>query len=552
MNTRFLLITFIVLVSCDKQLSTSKKSLSFTNVTVNAGLADFKHVSGAIGDKWFPESMGSGCGFIDYDSDGWVDILLVGGGDWTSKSGDLSPALYLYKNNKDGTFTNVTYESGLGEINTYGFGVCVADYDNDNDQDFFFTTIWNNYLFRNDNGSFTDVSQGSGLEKDSLWSTTSIFFDANKDGFLDLFVGSYVDWSPDNDIWCTLDGTTKNYCTPELYNGVASRFYQNNGDGTFSDKTEAAGFLPSPGKMLGASELDFNNDGWPDLAIASDTQRDLLYLNNGNGTFDEIGAISGIAYDENGRARAGMGIDVGVIDNTEKETIFVGNFSKEMISVFRHSNGNFFEDISTISKIGRPSLMTLTFGLFLLDIDLDGDLDLYTANGHVQIGIEETQDGIFYREPSHLFINDGNGLFKDVVPLIGGPLSTPIVGRGAAYADYDNNGTLDILVTENNGPAHLIKNNNHNNYLRVKIKSINSNRNGIGTKLIAITKGGRMIRKVKTGSSFMSHSETTITFGLGDNQVVDSLYVYWPNNKVDIFLDIESSQEILLVDGNEN
>ena len=552
MNPRFLLITFLVLVSCDKQLSTSKKSLSFTNVTVNAGLADFKHVSGAIGDKWFPESMGSGCGFIDYDSDGWIDILLVGGGDWTSKSGNLSPALYLYKNNKDGTFTNVTYESGLDEINTYGFGICVADYDNDNDQDFFFTTIWNNYLFRNDNGSFTDVSEGSGLEKDSLWSTTSIFFDANKDGFLDLFVGSYVDWSPDNDIWCTLDGTTKNYCTPELYSGVASRFYQNNGDGTFSDKTEAAGFLPSPGKMLGASELDFNNDGWPDLAIASDTQRDLLYLNNGNGTFDEIGAISGIAYDENGRARAGMGIDVGVIDNTEKETIFVGNFSKEMISVFRHSNGNFFEDISAISKVGRPSLMTLTFGLFLLDIDLDGDLDLYTANGHVQIGIEETQDGIFYREPSHLFINDGNGVFKDVVPLIGGPLSTPIVGRGAAYADYDNNGTLDILVTENNGPAHLIKNNNHNNYLRVKIKSINSNRNGVGTKLIAITKDGRMIRKVKTGSSFMSHSETTITFGLGDNQAVDSLYVYWPNNKMDIFLDVESSQEILLVDSNEN
>ena len=434
MNPRFLLITFLVLVSCDKQLSTSKKSLSFTNVTVNAGLADFKHVSGAIGDKWFPESMGSGCGIIDYDSDGWIDILLVGGGDWTSKSGNLSPALYLYKNNKDGTFTNVTYESGLGEINTYGFGICVADYDNDNDQDFFFTTIWNNYLFRNDNGSFTDVSEGSGLEKDSLWSTTSIFFDANKDGFLDLFVGSYVDWSPDNDIWCTLDGTTKNYCTPELYSGVASRFYQNNGDGTFSDKTEAAGFLPSPGKMLGASELDFNNDGWPDLAIASDTQRDLLYLNNGNGTFDEIGAISGIAYDENGRARAGMGIDVGVIDNTEKETIFVGNFSKEMISVFRHSNGNFFEDISAISKVGRPSLMTLTFGLFLLDIDLDGDLDLYTANGHVQIGIEETQDGIFYREPSHLFINDGNGVFKDVVPLIVGPLSTPIVGRGAAVS----------------------------------------------------------------------------------------------------------------------
>ena len=554
MTKRFLIVSLIALFSCEKHPSSSndKLQLSFTDITEKAGLSDFKHVSGAIGDKWFPESMGSGCGFIDYNSDGWIDILLVGGGDWQSKPSAPSPALFLYKNNRDGTFKNVTYESGLGEISTYGFGVCVADYDNDSDQDFFFTTIWNNYLLRNDNGRFIDVSAGSGLEKDSLWSTTAIFFDANKDGFVDLFVGSYVDWSPENDIWCTLDGNTKNYCTPELYNGISSRFYQNNGDGTFIDKTEAAGFLPSPGKMLGVAELDFNNDGWPDLAVASDTQRDLLYKNNGNGTFNEIGAISGVAYDENGRARAGMGIDVAVIDKSEKETIFVGNFSKEMISVFRHSNGNFFDDISAISKIGRPSLMTLTFGLFLLDIDLDGDLDLYTANGHVQIGIEETQDGIFYREPSHLFLNDGNGIFSDIVPFIGGPLSAPIVGRGAAYADYDNNGTLDILVTENNGPVHLIRNNNINNYLRVKIKSVNSNRDGIGTKLIAITKDNRMIRKVKTGSSFMSHSETTITFGLGNNQKVDSLYVYWPNNKTDIFLDIQSSQEILIVEEKIN
>jgi len=544
----------IVLLSCEKPITDSSKkpSLSFTDVTENAGLGGFKHVSGSIGDKWFPESMGSGCGFIDYNSDGWVDILLVGGGSWPSKSAPPYPSLFLYENNKDGTFKNVTSEAGLGEIYTYGFGVCIADYDNDDDDDFFFTTIWSNYLFRNDNGVFINVSNDSGLGKDSLWSTTSIFFDANKDGYLDLFVGSYVDWSPSNDIWCTLDGSTKNYCTPELYNGTASLFYQNNGDGTFSNKTKAAGFLPSPGKMLGASELDFNNDGWPDLAIASDTQRDLLYQNNGDGTFNEIGAISGVAYDENGRARAGMGIDVGVIDKSGKETIFVGNFSKEMISVFRHSNGQFFEDISAISKVGRPSLMTLTFGLFLLDVDLDGDLDLYTANGHVQMGIEETQDGIFYREPSHLFLNDGEGVFSDIVPLIGGPLSKPIVGRGAAYADYDNNGTLDILVTENNGPVHLIRNNNLNNYLRVKIKSLYSNRNGIGTKLIATTKENRMIRKVKTGSSFMSHSETTITFGLGNNQMVDSLYVYWPNNKIDIFLDIQSSQEIVIVEENTN
>ena len=426
----------------------------------------------------------------------------------------------------------------------------MADYDNDDDDDFFFTTIWQNHLFRNDGGTFTNVSLGSGLEKDLLWSTTAIFFDADQDGWVDLYVGSYVDWSPENDIWCTLDGNTKNYCTPELYNGVPSRFYLNNGDGTFTDKTEWAGFLPSPGKMLGAAELDFNNDGWPDLAVASDTQRDLLYVNNGNGTFKEIGAVSGMAYDENGRARAGMGIDAGVVDNSGKETIFVGNFSKEMISVFRHQSGNFFEDRAALSKIGRPSLMTLTFGLFLFDAELDGDLDLFTANGHVQIGIEHTQDGIYYREPSHLFLNDGDGHFFDIVPSIEGPLAKPIVGRGASYSDYDKNGTLDILVTENNGPVHLFRNdNNKNNFLRVNVKSTTGNRNGLSTKLVGITKNNRMVRRVKTGSSFMSHSETTVTFGLGSEETLDSLYIYWPNGSMERFHNIHGGKEVNITEG---
>ena len=280
----FVVIIFIACESKQPASTNNELIINFTDVTASAGLADFRHVTGAIGDKWFPESMGSGGGFIDYNGDGWSDILLVGGGTWPGKSAVGTPALFLYHNNQDGTFENVTAVAGLADLHTYGFGITVADYDNDDDDDFFFTTIWQNHLFRNDGGTFTNVSLGSGLEKDLLWSTTAIFFDADQDGWVDLYVGSYVDWSPENDIWCTLDGNTKNYCTPELYNGVPSRFYLNNGDGTFTDKTEWAGFLPSPGKMLGAAELDFNNDGWPDLAVASDTQRDLLYVNNGDGT----------------------------------------------------------------------------------------------------------------------------------------------------------------------------------------------------------------------------------------------------------------------------
>ena len=549
---KIIIIGYVIFISCDKikPVVSSTNQISFTEVTKYAGLADFRHITGAAGDKWFPESMGSGGGFIDYNGDSWPDILLVSGGVWPEKNKTVIPALKLYRNNQDGTFSDVTASTGLADLHTYGFGITVADYDNDDDQDFFFTTIWQNHLFRNDGGSFVDVTAKSGLGKDSLWSTSAIFFDADLDGWADIYVGSYVDWSPENDIWCTLDGITKNYCTPELFNGVPSRFYHNNGNGTFTDQTEQAGFLPAPGKMLGAAELDFNNDGWPDLAVASDTQRDLLYINNGNGTFDEIGTISGMAYDENGRAKAGMGIDVGVVDGSKKETIFVGNFSKEMISVFRHQSDVFFEDRSALSKIGRPSLMTLTFGLFLFDAELDGDLDLFTANGHVQIGIEQTQDGIYYRQPSHLFLNDGSGHFADIVPIIGGALSKTIVGRGAAYADYDKNGTVDILVTENGGPAHLYRNDNHlNNFLRINIKSINGTRDGLGTKLVGITKNMSMERRVKTGSSFMSHSETTVTFGLGNAEKLDSLYIYWPDGTKEIFNNINGGQEINIIEG---
>ena len=547
------IISIMIFIGCEKKQIASNElpQIKFTDITVSAGLAGFRHETGAVGDKWFPESMGSGGGFIDYNGDGWEDILLTGGGVWSDKKDNMHPALYLYSNNQDGTFSDVTESAGLSNIQTYGFGVTVADYDNDNDQDFFFTTIWQNYLFRNDGGIFTDVSVGSGLEKDSLWSTTSIFIDGDQDGWVDLFVGSYVDWSPKNDIWCTTDGYKKDYCTPELYNGIPSRYYRNNGDGTFIDFTEKAGFLPSPGKMLGAAEMDFNKDGWPDLAVASDTQRDLLYMNNGNGTFSEIGSISGFAYDENGRARAGMGIDAGVVDKSGKETIFVGNFSKEMIGVFRYDSGKFFEDRAAVSKIGRPSLMTLTFGLFLFDVDLDGDLDLFTANGHVQVGIELTQDGIYYRQPCHLFINDGEGHFIDIVPKLGGPLAKPIVGRGAAFADFDKNGTLDVLVTENGGSVHLYRNDTKlNNYIRINVKSISSNRDGLSTKLVAITKSKRMERSVRTGSSFMSQSEKTVTFGLGSNNTIDSLFVYWPNGLTELYENIPSNQEITVLEQN--
>ena len=524
----------------------------FAEMATTAGLGEFRHVTGANGDKWFPESMGSGGGFIDYNGDGWMDVLLVGGGVWPKEKERKVPGLWLYRNNGNDTFTNVTAEAGLGNIVAYGFGISAADFDNDGDQDFYFTTLNENMLFRNDGGKFSEIGKTAGVTGGKVWSSSAIFFDADRDGWLDLYVGNYVDWSPENDLWCTLDGKTKSYCTPELYKGIPGRFYHNNGNGTFSDKTEAAGFVNSPGKTLGMAELDYNRDGWPDLAVSNDTQRNLLYKNNGNGTFTEIAAMSGVAYDENGRARAGMGIDAGIVDQSGEETIFVGNFSKEMVAVFRYTGeSDLFLDRAASSKIGRPSLLTLTFGLFLFDFDLDGDLDLFASNGHVQEDIEITQDGITYREPPHLFMNNGDGFFTDEAPKIGGVLTQPIVGRGAACADYDRDGDLDILVTENGGPVHLWRNdlNSRHHFLRVHLQGQKTNRDAIGARLVAVADTLRMERRIRTGSSFLASLEKAATFGLGQAAKLDSLSVYWPSGRVDRFAEIKVDREVLLVEG---
>ncbi len=533
--------------------SSAGPSFYFEDITQTAGLDAFEHVTGATGDKYFPEAMGAGAAFIDYNSDGWQDILLVGGGNWTENTADPVPALWLYQNRGDATFELVTEAAGLGNLTAYGYGLTVGDYDNDGDEDIYFTTLGPNYLFENRGGVFVDVSAKANAQAGATWSTTPVFFDADLDGWLDLYVGNYVDWSTEKDIFCTLDGTTKSYCTPELYTGLPSRFLRNNGDGTFSDETEAAGFLPSPGKMLGAAVFDYNDDHWPDLVVASDTQPDLLYKNNGDGTFKELGALSGLAYDENGRARAGMGIDTGVIDGSGRHSVFVGNFSKEMIAVFGHVGGDLFVDRAAASQIGRPSLMTLTFGLFLFDPDMDGDLDLFAANGHVQQEIAVTQDGITYAQPPHLFLNNGAGKFTDAASDIGGVLTQPLVGRGAAYADIDRDGDLDILITENGGKAHLWRNEQSATpaWVRVKVEGSTVNKSGLGTRLVAYTNGKGQERWIRGGSSFMAQHEQVATWGFGAEQaMVDSLVVVWPGGETQRFEGLPTNQEWQVVQGS--
>ncbi len=532
------------------------RPVAFSDITVQAGLGGFKHENGAFGAKWFPEPMGSGGGFIDYDGDGWQDILLVAGGTWPGHSDKRVPALYLYRNNGDGTFSQTTDEAGLSEVSTYGFGITVADYDNDGDQDFFLTTLYENMLFRNDNNIFSEVGKETGVANESTLSTSALFFDADRDGWLDLYVGNYTDWSPETDVWCSFEGE-KGYCTPELYDGVPSRFYRNNGDGTFTDMTEKAGFLPAPGKTLGIAEHDFNKDGWPDLAVANDLVRNLLYENNRDGTFSEKGMASGMAFDETGKARAGMGIDAGIVDGSGEVSIFIGNFQNEMIGVYRYMGNGFFMDRAALSKIGRVSLQFLTFGLFLFDVDLEGDLDLLTVNGHIQIEIESNEHEFEFRQLPQIYLNRGNGIFDLVTPKEGSVLATPIVGRGAAYADYDRDGDLDILITENAGPAHLWRNElsvgsfrENQNFLRVGLKGQESNRDGIGSIITIVMGGRKMSQRVRTGSSYLSQSEKIATFGLGDVTTVDSLRIEWPSGRIDHFEKLNSNQEISITEGS--
>jgi enediyne biosynthesis protein E4 len=527
--------------------------IAFTDVTEASGLGAFRHETGAFGQKWFPESMGSGCGFIDYNNDGWLDIVLVGGGVWPGHSDkDWVRPLWLYRNNGDGTFTDVTDEAGLGKLSAYALGVTAADYDNDGYEDLYVTTLWKNILLRNNgDGTFTDVTAKAGVAGDSLWSSSAIFFDADGDGDLDLFVGNYVYWTPETDLWCSLDEKTKGYCTPEAYTGIPPYFFRNNGDGTFTDESRKAGFVPAPGKTLGVAETDYNHDGCPDLYVANDTQPDQLYRNNCDGTFTDIGLISGVAYDENGKARAGMGNDAGVVDTTGQVSLFVGNFSKEMIGVYRYIGNDLFIDRAAVSKIGRASLQTLTFGLFLFDVDRDGDLDLFAANGHVQDEIERVQDGITYAQPPHLFLNDGYGFFEDVAPKVGGVLAQPIVARGACYGDFNRDGLVDILVTENSGRAHLWRNDTQGagHYLRVQLVGTQSHPQGISSQVVVRIGPRRLEQRVRTGGSYLAVSEKTLTFGLGAARRVDAVEVRWASGLQETFGPFDADQEVRLIEG---
>jgi len=522
--------------------------IEYTDVTATAGI-HFKHNSGAFGKKYLPETMGNGGCFLDYDNDGWQDILLVNSTSWPDQKAGKT-VMALYHNNKDGTFADVTRQAGLA-VETYGLGCAIGDYDNDGNVDIYITSVGANHLFRNlGNGKFADVTGKAGVG-DPGFSTSAAWFDYDKDGKLDLFVCNYVDWSIEKDQYCSLDGKNKSYCTPQAYKGQSSTLYHNKGNGTFENVTQKAGLQDPTSKALGVALLDYDNDGWLDLFVANDTEPNKLYRNNHNGTFTDNAVAAGVAFSEAGTARAGMGVDAADYDQTGRQSLVIGNFTNESMSLYRNDGSGLFNDEAGTSGIGKMSAQSLTFACFFFDYDLDGLLDIFAANGHVSDDISVVQPNVKYAQPPHLFHNKGKSKFEEISPKLGRALQRAIVGRGAAYGDFDNDGDLDLLIMANNGPARLLRNDNanQNDMLRVKLVGTASNRDGIGARVqLKSSKGAREYEMVKTGSSYLSQSEMMLTFGLGkpeDDRVL-SLEINWPSGQRQSIGDIKPNQTLTI------
>ena len=519
--------------------------VQFTDVTEAAGIR-FRHYKGETGKRYLPETIGSGVAVLDFDQDGWMDLFFVNG--WRLEGGTPEGAgSVLFRNLGDGTFTDVTREAGL-EVHAYGMGAAAGDYDNDGFPDLYVTILGLNRLYRNNgDGTFANVSVDAGVG-DPSWGASAAWLDADNDGKLDLFVTNYVRWSPSQDQRCGYGPGVKHYCTPEIFTGDTSRLFRNLGGGRFRDVTREAGLFNPSGKALGVALWDFDGNGLMDLVVAEDTQPDKIYLNRGGFRFEEVGTRNGFGFSESGQARAGMGVDVADADNDGRGVVAVTNFSYEGIGFYRWGSDLNFIDQAVPAGIGQPSLLTLGFGLLFLDYDLDGWQDLLAINGHIDDLVETVQTRLTYRQRPLLFRNRRDGRFLPMGGEAGPALDQAYAGRGAAAIDYDNDGDLDLVVTENGGPAHLLRNQggNRNHWLRIRLVGNASNRDGIGA-LVTVKSGSTTQRRYRrSGSSYLSESDPRLTFGLGDATQVDRLEVRWPSGATQVLEEVPAGRLLVV------
>jgi len=517
--------------------SIGSPDVHFTDVTTAAGLK-FTHHNGAAGKKYLPETMGSGVAFADLDGDGWPDIVLLNCKDWQPKPGKKWLSA-IYRNNHNGTFTDVIAQSGF-DIEMFAMGVAIADYDNDGRPDIYITAWNGDHLFHNEgNWKFRDVTAASGIHNQSF-GTSAAWLDYDRDGKADLFVANYIQWTPKTDLWCSLDGATKSYCTPESSKGASAKLFHNLGNGKFEDVSQKSGIADPTSKSLGVAVLDYNNDGWPDLFIANDTQPNKLFRNNKNGTFTEEGVSAGVAFGEDGVARGAMGVDAADYDRSGRQHLLVGNFSNQMLGLYHNEGSGLFVDEAPSSSVGRASLLSLTFGVFFFDYDLDGYPDIFAANGHTEEEIERIQPKVKFREPPLLFHNQGGRKFDNVSTKVGTDFSKPILARGAAYADFDRDGDLDILIGTNDGPAYLYRNDggNRNRWLTVRLTGTKSNRSALGAVVRLESASGKQSAMVRSGSGYLSQSDLALTFGLAHDDKVTALSVEWPSGTKQRFINL--------------
>ncbi len=572
--------------------------IRFSDVTHSSGIG-FRHHTGGFGLKLLPETMGSGVAWIDYDGDGYPDLFLVNGRDWTPAevsayihhNGHRDAEKYhfpippapphhrstgaLYHNNRDGTFTDVTKASGL-DIEMQGMGVAVGDYDNDGKPDLYVTGYGRNYLFHNQGqGHFQEVAAQAGVQ-DHGFSTSAMWIDYDRDGKLDLFVCHYLNWTPQTQVGTYTKMGERVFDSPEQYLGEPSRLFHNEGGGKFSDVSKRAGILgqgagakafQAKSKGLGVALCDYNNDDWPDIVVANDREPNFLFRNNKDGTFTEVGTRAGLSYSPRGVPRAGMGIDVADVDGSNRESVVITNFSNEMIGLYRNI-GSSFVDVAPSSEIGMVSQPFLGFGCVFMDVDNDGWLDIMVANGHVNDLIEKKYGPReTYAERLLLFRNQSQVLepgapeqpggalaasrqrFKEIGQQSGEGLGVPLVGRGLACADFNLDGAQDVLVTSNNGPPRLLRNDSRttprNNVVRVELQGTKSNRSGIGALVWAETGDRSLRRRVHSGSSYLSQNELPLTLGLGHSNL-EQLVVRWPSGKLQKFTNLPSNSSLLI------
>ncbi len=538
----------------------SAGTVKFTEVAAKVGI-DFHHENGAHGKKNMPETVGSGVAFLDYDNDGWQDILIVNGTNWPGDP-PKHTTLHLYHNNGNGTFTDVTKQSGLG-IEVYGMGVAVGDYDNDGYEDVFITAIGANHLFHNNgNGTFTDVTSNAGVAGVPVsntplkwkWSSSAAWFDYDNDGKLDLLVCQYVKWSPELNQWCGHNGV-RGYCPPNTFEGTHLTLYHNDGNGKFRDVTREMGLMDiSPGKSFGIAMADFNGDGWLDIAITNDTWANFLLINEKGKHFSEKGVESGIATGEAGHYRAGMGIDTADIRNTGKFALMIGNFADEGLSLFEKEASApndllLFSDTSHQAGLAEPSLTYLTFGLFFFDYDLDGWQDAVTADGHVDDIVGTYNSMVTFKERPMLFHNEHNGTFKEVG--LACDLTDKLVARGAACGDFDNDGDLDIAMVDNGGQFRLFRNDrsNSNHWIRFRTEGIRSNRDGVGALIRVTANGTVQSQYVHSAGSFLSESQRQPTFGLAVADVAQHVEVVWPSGTIDKCDNVRADRQYVITEG---